>query len=41
MQIIAWVIAAYLAICAVVYFGNRIIIYFPDPARIPPVAAGS
>jgi uncharacterized protein len=40
MQFIAGVIAAYLAICAVVYFGNRIFIYFPDQARIPPVAAG-
>jgi fermentation-respiration switch protein FrsA (DUF1100 family) len=40
MQFIAWVIAAYLAICAVVYFGNRIFIYFPDQARIPPVQVG-
>ena len=40
MQFIAWVIAAYLAICAVVYFGNRIFIYFPDQARISPVEAG-
>jgi uncharacterized protein len=40
MQFIAWVIAAYLAICAVVYFGNRMFIYFPDEARILPAEAG-
>jgi uncharacterized protein len=40
MQFIAWVIAAYLAICAVAYFGNRTFMYLPDEARIPPAAAG-
>jgi uncharacterized protein len=40
MQFIAWVIAAYLAICAAVYFGNRMFIYFPDQARILPTKIG-
>lgn len=35
-----WLIAGYLVICAAAYFGNRMFMYFPDPARIPPAAAG-
>jgi fermentation-respiration switch protein FrsA (DUF1100 family) len=27
-------------ICAVVYFGNRKFMYFPDPARVPPAEVG-
>jgi fermentation-respiration switch protein FrsA (DUF1100 family) len=40
MDLMPWLIAGYLAICAAAYFGNRMFIYFPDPARIPPAAAG-
>ena len=40
MDFIPWLIAAYLSICAAAYFGNRMSMYFPDPARIPPEAAG-
>ena len=40
MDLIPWVIAAYLAICAATYFGNRMFIYFPNPARIPPAEVG-
>ena len=35
-----WIIAGYLVICAAAYFGNRMFMYFPDPARILPAAAG-
>jgi len=28
------------AICAVVYFGNRLFMYFPDPTRVAPAEAG-
>jgi fermentation-respiration switch protein FrsA (DUF1100 family) len=40
MDVIPWLIAAYLVICAAAYFGHRMFMYFPDPARIPPEAAG-
>jgi len=40
MDFIPWLIAAYLVICAAAYFGNRMYMYFPDPARIPPAEAG-
>jgi fermentation-respiration switch protein FrsA (DUF1100 family) len=40
MDILLWLITAYLAICVVAYFGNRLLMYFPDPARIPPAEAG-
>ena len=40
MDIFLWLIAAYLAICAVAYFGGRSFMYLPDPARIPPAEAG-
>ena len=40
MGFIFWVIAVYLAICAAAHFGNRMFMYFPDPARIPPAEAG-
>jgi len=33
-------IALYAAICAAAYFGNRLFMYFPDPTRTAPVAAG-
>lgn len=35
-----WLIAAYLAICTAAYFGNRMYMYFPDPARTRPAEAG-
>jgi fermentation-respiration switch protein FrsA (DUF1100 family) len=40
MDIVPWLIAAYLVICAAAYFGHRMFMYFPDPARVPPKAAG-
>jgi fermentation-respiration switch protein FrsA (DUF1100 family) len=40
MHVLLWLVAVYLAICAVAYFGNRTFMYFPDPARIPPAEAG-
>jgi len=40
MDFIPWLIAAYLVVCAAAYFGNRMFMYFPDPARIPPAEAG-
>ena len=40
MDVVPWLIAAYLVICAAAYFGHRMFMYFPDPARIPPNAAG-
>ena len=40
MDLVPWLIAAYLVICAAAYFGHRMFMYFPDPARIPPNAAG-
>ena len=40
MSVLLWLIAVYLAICALAYFGHRVFMYFPDPARIPPAEAG-
>jgi fermentation-respiration switch protein FrsA (DUF1100 family) len=40
MDFIPWLIAAYLAICAVAYFGHRLFMYFPDPTRVAPADAG-
>jgi hypothetical protein len=40
MSVLLWLIAVYLAICALAYFGHRAFMYFPDPARIPPAEAG-
>jgi uncharacterized protein len=40
MELILWLVAAYAAICAVVYFGNRLFMYFPDPTRVAPAEAG-
>ena len=40
MELIPWLVAAYAAICAVVYFGNRLFMYFPDPTRVAPAEAG-
>jgi fermentation-respiration switch protein FrsA (DUF1100 family) len=40
MTLILWFLAAYLVICAFAYFGNRMLMYFPDPMRVPPAQAG-
>src|SRR5215475_10231597 len=40
MGLVLWLLAIYAAFCAAAYFGNRLFMYFPDPARIPPAAAG-
>jgi uncharacterized protein len=40
MDLMPWIIAGYLVICAAAYFGNRMFMYFPDPARIAPAAVG-
>ena len=40
MSVLLWLVAVYLALCALAYFGNRAFMYFPDPARVPPAEAG-
>jgi fermentation-respiration switch protein FrsA (DUF1100 family) len=40
MDIIAWLVAVYALTCVAAYFGNRLLMYFPDPARISPEHAG-
>jgi fermentation-respiration switch protein FrsA (DUF1100 family) len=40
MDLIPWLVVAYAVICAIVYFGNRLFMYFPDPTRIAPAEAG-
>jgi len=40
MDLIPWLIAVYVLICAAAFLGNRMFMYFPDPARVPPAAAG-
>jgi pimeloyl-ACP methyl ester carboxylesterase len=40
MTLIPWLVAVYAAICAVVYFGNRLFMYFPNPTRAAPAEAG-
>lgn len=40
MDIVTWFVAAYAAICVAAYFGNRTLMYFPDPARVAPAEAG-
>jgi hypothetical protein len=40
LAVLPWLVAAYLAICAFAYFGNRTYMYFPDPTRIAPAEAG-
>lgn len=40
MQTILWIAAVYVAICLGGYFGNRLFMYFPDPHRESPEAAG-
>ena len=40
MTLIVWLVAIYAAICGAAYFGNRLFMYFPDPTRVAPEAAG-
>jgi len=40
MNLILGLGAAYVLLCVAAYFGNRLFMYFPDPARVPPKAAG-
>jgi len=40
VTLILWLVAIYAAICAGVYFGNRLLMYFPDPTRVAPVGLG-
>src|SRR6478672_9126690 len=40
MTLVMWLVAVYAAICAVVYFGNRLFMYFPNPTRPAPAEAG-
>jgi hypothetical protein len=40
IELIAWLVVVYAAICVAVYFGNRLFMYFPDPARVAPAEAG-
>lgn len=40
MTLIPWLVVIYAAICAVVYFGNRLFMYFPNPTRAAPAEAG-
>jgi uncharacterized protein len=35
-----WLVAVYATICAAAYFGNRFLMYFPDPTRVAPVDVG-
>jgi uncharacterized protein len=40
VTLILWLVAAYAAICAAAYFGNRLFMYFPDLTRVEPVEVG-
>jgi fermentation-respiration switch protein FrsA (DUF1100 family) len=40
VTLILWLVAVYAAICGAAYFGNRLFMYFPDPTRVAPEAAG-
>ena len=40
MTLIPWLVAVYATICVVVYFGNRLFMYFPNPTRAAPAEAG-
>jgi pimeloyl-ACP methyl ester carboxylesterase len=40
MTLIAWLVAGYAGICVAAYFGNRLLMYIPDPTRITPAMAG-
>jgi uncharacterized protein len=40
VELIPWLVAVYVVICAATYFGNRLLMYLPDPTRVAPAAAG-
>lgn len=40
MQLLYWIAGVYVVICVAGYFGNRMFMYFPDPARYTPAEAG-
>jgi uncharacterized protein len=40
VTLILWLVAVYAAICAAAYFGNRMLMYFPDPTRVAPAEVG-
>ena len=40
MTLILWLVAAYAAICTAAFFGNRLLMYFPDPTRVAPIEVG-
>jgi uncharacterized protein len=40
MELLLWLVAVYAVICAAAYFGNRLLMYLPDPTRVAPAAAG-
>jgi hypothetical protein len=39
-MLVTWFVAVYAVICAAAYFGNRRLMYFPDPKRISLAEAG-
>jgi pimeloyl-ACP methyl ester carboxylesterase len=40
VTLILWLVAVYAAICAAAFFGNRLLMYLPDPTRVAPVEVG-
>ena len=40
MELIPWLVAAYAVICVGAYFGNRLVMYLPDPTRFAPAEVG-
>jgi fermentation-respiration switch protein FrsA (DUF1100 family) len=40
MQTLYWIAGVYLVICIGAFFGNRLFMYFPDPARFSPAEVG-
>ena len=39
-KILRGLLVIYVVLCLVVYFGNRLLLYFPDPTRVAPADAG-
>ncbi|MGV1015405.1 MAG: alpha/beta hydrolase, partial [Methyloceanibacter sp.] len=40
MELLPWLVGAYILFCLVVYFGNRHFMYLPNPIRVVPAEAG-
>ena len=40
VTLILWLVSIYALICGAAYFGNRMLMYFPDPTRVTPAEAG-